>query len=194
MYARIAVGLALLCTAPSAVGGDLRPNEMIVGGGSCEAEGLWVSGPSMYVRRGSPAVAVGMARLPGAGRGYTYVLVIKGDEQRQTLAEYGSESEVAMSAARSRGFLAIGKRRATFEYQVEIDPAGKRAPVETLSINGKHVDVGKGRVVLIDLSAPDVSWKQVGIALPASPAYPTDVAQVEAQAKQLLRHVRDFLK
>ena len=47
MCARIAAGLALLCTAVGAVGADLRPNEMIIGGGNCEADGLWVSGPSI---------------------------------------------------------------------------------------------------------------------------------------------------
>jgi hypothetical protein len=201
MYARIAVGLVLLFTAPGAFGGDLRPNEMIVGGGSCEADGLWVSGPSIYLRRGSPGVAVGMARSPGAGRACAYVLVIKGDEQRKVLAEYASRSEVVGSTAHSRGFVAIGNRRAAFEYRVEIDPTGKRAPVEALSINGKALDVGKGRVVLIDLSAADVSWKQVWVGLPGFPAYPEGTAQVESQAEELLgrlrrdsAEVRGFLK
>jgi hypothetical protein len=131
-----------------------------------------------------------MARPAGADRGYAYVLVIKGDEQRKTLAEYASECEVVASTARSRGSVAIGTRKAAFEYQVEIDPTGKRAPVETLSINGKALDVSKGRVVLIDLSGPNVNWKQVRVGLPVSPAYPKETAQVESQAKELLGHLR----
>ena len=130
------------------------------------------------------------ARPPGAGRGYAYALVIKGDEQRKALAEYAGRSEVVGATARSSGFVAIGNRRATFEYRVEVDPMGVRGPVETLSINGQPLEVGKGRVVLIDLSAPDVSWKQVGVGLPASPAYPEGAAQVESQAKGLLGQLR----
>src|SRR6266550_1898490 len=88
MFARVAGGLAPLFIALTAFGGDLRTNEMIIGGGSCEVDGMWVSGPSLYLRRDTPGVAVGMVRLAGKGRVFAYVLVIKGDEQRRVVASY----------------------------------------------------------------------------------------------------------
>jgi hypothetical protein len=183
-------GLALLFTALVAFGGNLRENEIIVGGGSCEADGFRVSGPSLYLRRNTPGVVAGMVQVPGEDPRYAYVLVIKGDPGRQFLAHYDGKSDVSGSVAGSRGFVEIANKRVAFEYKVEVDPTGKQAPREVLSINGKDLAIGKGRVVFVDLSADQVSWKQSQVQLPKAPPWPALVDQVESQAQDLLEHLR----
>jgi hypothetical protein len=189
MFTMAVAALALL-GFPFGPGSDLRPNEMIVGGGSCEADGLWVTSPSLYLRRGCPGVAVGMVRLPGEARRYAYVLLIKGDPRRKVFADYGSRSELTGSGAGSRGFVEIAGKKVAFAYKVEVDPAGKQAARETLWINGRALDVGKGRVVLVDLSADGVRWQQVGAGVPRSPSWPTETAGVESQVKALVGYLR----
>lgn len=191
MFTRFVVGVAILFVASVAFGGDLRENEIIIGGGSCEGDGIWISCPSLYLRRQTPGLAVGMVQPPGKDRGYAYILVIKGDEQRKSLARYESKGEVSGSVATSRGFLEIANKRVAFEYQVEVDRTGKQTRREVLSINGKTIDIGTGRVVLVDLSSDKVSWKQMRIELPKPPTWPTGTGQVESQAKELLGHLRD---
>jgi hypothetical protein len=180
------VGLAALFIPLIPLGSHLRPNELIIGGGSCKGDELWVSSPSLYMRRDTPGVAVGMVQAPGKDRSYAYVLIIKGDEQRRGLAEYDTRSELAGTSGESRGFVEIAGKRAAFSYKVKVDPAGKQSPQERLSINGKALDLGKGRVVVVDLSPAGVSWKQVALDLPESPTWPTRSAQIESQAKKLL--------
>lgn len=201
MSTRLVTGLVLVSTAAVGIAGPLRDNEMIIGGGSSKADSLWVSGPSLYLRRATPGVAVGMVQLPGRNKGSAYLLVIKGDERRKALARYDSKSEASGPVGRSRGFVEIAGQRVAFEYKAEVDPTGKQPPREVLSINGKALDLASGRVVLVDLSTSKVSWMQARIALPKAPVWPTETVQVESQAKQLLKvlrraakKVRDFLK
>jgi hypothetical protein len=201
MFIRSVAGIVLLSIALSAFGGELCDNEMIIGGASSEADGLWVSNPSLCLRRDTPGVAFGMVQVPGKDRFYAYVLVIKGDEQRKVLAHYDSKGGVSGSAAISQGFVEIANKKVAFQYTVKVDPTGKQPPQGVLSINSKALEIGKGRVVLIDLSAENVNWKQLPIDLPKSPTSPTETAQVESQSKKVLedlrrgnKNVRDFLK
>ena len=204
---RTIAGLALLFFALPAFGGDLQNNEMIIGGGSSDSDGMWVSGPSLYLRRENPGLAVGMVRPVGKARAYAYVLVIKGDEQRKTLAEFQSQSSAEgatasrAALAMSRGSVEIGNRKIVFEYHVQVDPAGRQAPVETLAIDRNPVDLSMGRVILVDLSPDGGKLKQVRVDLPESPSWPTTTDQVEAQATNSLKYlrrrseaVREFLK
>lgn len=194
-------GFFLLTTVCLATGGGLRENEMIIGGGSSEADGLWVSGPSFYLRRGAPGQVMGMVQFPGKNRQYAYVLVIKGDEQRKTLAHYDGINGVAGPTAKSWGFLEIAPQKVVFEYQAAIDPKGKQEPHANLRINGKVINLDQGRVVLVDLAAKKETWKQIRSNLPKSPAWPKETRDIESQAREMLDHlkresneVRQFLK
>jgi hypothetical protein len=201
MFKRSIAGFVVLACSLVASGGELRDNEMVIGGGSGEANGLWASGPSWVVRRNAPGVSVGLMQTPRKERRFAYVLIVKGDEKRKELAQQESNCEVNGSTAVSKGMIEIANKKATFEYTVKIDPAGKLPPVETFTLNGKAIDVAKGRVLLVDLSAERVSWQQQAIQLPSPALWHSETKFVEAQAKQLVeqfrrdsKEVREFLK
>lgn len=192
MFALTLAKIALLLYPPLFWGTPLRENEVIFAGGSCEADGLWVCGPSFFLRRGSPGVVVGMVQEPGKKPGHGYVMIIKGDNQRNHFPRVERACEAGGSAAVSKGSLEIADQKVDFAYRIVLDLKGK--PRETFSINGKPLDLAQGRVVLVDLSGLAVNWKQVGVDLAPSPICPTRTEQVEAQARRLLRHLAERKK
>jgi hypothetical protein len=57
---------------------------------------------------------------------------------------------------------------------------------ETLSVNGKAVDIGKGRVFVADLTAGPVKWEQKKLKLPAEVPDTADKKDAEALANKVL--------
>jgi hypothetical protein len=98
--------------------------------------------------------------------------------QREVRVVYEGNNGVSGPVVHSRASLEIADEKVTFEYKVEVAPAGKQAPREIPSIKGKALDLDEGRVVLVDLSAKGPETKQVSIDLPESPAWPTKTDQV----------------
>lgn len=187
MFARMTAALiALFIGLSSARGTDLHENEMIVGGGSTEADGLWISGPSLYLRRDMPGMFFAMAKAPEGKRTFAYFLLIKGDERRRTFATYSSRSAVAAALGTSAGSVEIAGKRVDVAYQMVIDPTGKQAPQETLTINGQALDLRSGRVVLVDLSGDKVRHEQIDATLPGDPPELRETKDVESLSKRLL--------
>ncbi len=163
-----------------ATAGSLRENEVVVAGGGAEADGHGVSGMSLWVRKGEPAVAFGVSLTNGkAGRGY--VLVMKGDPDRKSLATWGGSAHSNGKTATSEGYVTIGLRA---DLRYSVTPAS-----ETIDLVGRNYNLNKGRVFLIDLGAKEVTVQQVEIEL-AAPSNPTTTEQVEAIAKDHLKRLK----
>jgi hypothetical protein len=201
MASQSAVALVLFAVVWNASAGSPGENEMIFTGGCCESNGFWISGPSLYVHKGTPAVVAAMVKTPSKDRNYAYLFVIKGDEQRKATTQYDSNCGISGKKADSRGSVEIAAKKIAFEYRAELDPMESKPLRETLSINGKALDLGRGRVVLFDVSGDQLIMKQIRIALPSSSTFAAETAQVESQAKKLLellrrgdKEARDFLK
>lgn len=180
MAARPLAGLFLILLGQAAWADELRENEMIVGGGSSESDGLWISGPSIYLRKNTPGLAVGMMKVPGKDRILAFVVVIKGGESRKQLALYDSQSGSSGLAAYSKGFVELANQRAVFAYSLKHDPRGKNPPQEEFSINGTDLEIAKGRVLLVDLASDKPTWKQLRVELPKLAEIPMQTAHVES--------------
>ena len=195
------VGILFLAMGTVAVADDLRENEAIFAGGTAESDGLWISGPSLLLRKNTPAVLAAMVKAPGKDRAYSYLLIVKGDEQRKSPANFSNRCRISRPVAESGGSLEIATRKVAFVYKAELDRTEPPTLKETFSVNGKTLDVSRGRVVLIDLTGDGVSMKQTVASLPASQTFPEKTEEVESQAKKLLdqlrrenKDVREFLK
>lgn len=183
---RMAALTLLMAGLPASMHAGLRDNEMVIAGGSAAADGLWISAPSVYLRRGTVGVVRAMRQASGGRAEHAYVLLIRGDESRSQLAHCDSRCTARTSSAVSGGSVRIGGRKVVFDYGWKVAETGMR---ESLFVNGKALDPVKGRVVLIDLSIDDTPVRQVGADLPKmAPADGTAV--VETQARQLLDHLR----
>jgi hypothetical protein len=178
---------------------NLRDNEAIIGGGSSEVCGFWISGPSIYLRRDHPGVACGMVKRPGAQREFSFVLLTKGDEKRSTVPDYKSSSRIDNYVANQKCSLEIEGKRLNITYEMDNDPDAK--PKESLTINGARLNLKDGRVLLVDFSGRELRWKQINVPLPVNPAAPVEIEETEklsrktaAEIKRSSQAVREFFK
>jgi hypothetical protein len=178
--------VVLLACAP----GEAADNELRHGGGYCESEGFWISGLNLCLRRDTPGVAFGMVRPPRGDAAYAYLVLIKGDEKRRHFPDYGSRVETDGKTATDTFHLGINGTRVDVRYGATIDPRDVTKLGETLTINGKPVDVRAGRVLLVDLSGAEPRWQQVRVALPARPAVVETLDELESRARAHVRRLR----
>jgi hypothetical protein len=180
---------------PGVEAGSLKTNEIVITGGNSESDGLSATGMSLWLKKGEPGVAFGMARQPGKAPEYGYVLLIKGDADRKNLPSFGVTSTSDGRVASGGGNVEINGHRAEIAYSLNL------AKVETMTINGKAFDLSKGRVFLIDLNEKEAKVQQVQVVLPSAPALPTRAEDVDRLAKGHIKQlrkdsvaVREFLK
>jgi len=88
-------------------------------------------------------------------------------------------------------------RRKTSIAQVRLIPEG----AGKVTVNGKSVDLSKGRLLLVTHADSDFTWQQESAELPKSVTAPRTVKEAEALAKENVKKlqqgndaVREFLK
>ncbi|MBN9522543.1 hypothetical protein J0H58_29145 [bacterium] len=171
--------VALLLALP-ATASPLRQNEATIAGGDVVSDGHGISGMSLWVRRGEPAVGFGLSKA-GVRFEHGYVLVLKGDPGRTSPADWGGTAKSDGTTAVYNGHVTIG-RRASVDYSVT--PTS-----EALRVNGREYDLAKGRVFLIDLTRDVPTVQQVRAEL-AAPVNPTTTEQVDTIARDHLRRMK----
>jgi hypothetical protein len=188
---QLLASVILLATlAPLVAAGSLRPNELTLGGGISESEGLSVSSMSLWLRRDSPGVAFGMSRGAVTPWAYSYLLLIKGDPRRERLAGHNSTCSSDGQTATGGGHVEINGVRADVAYSLRIGPQGKQDLVEGITINGKAFDLGQGRVFLVDLSGGPARVRQVNTDLPRPAVTPKTPKEVDRLAREHLKRLR----
>jgi hypothetical protein len=171
---------------------QLRADEIVSGGGSSESDGFWISTPSIRSRQDGPGVAFGLVQPPGSPKGYSYLLLIKGIEGKPS--GYSGTCTTDGRAASSSLQLDVGGAKLQLVYRMELDPKNRKAASETLTVNGKAVDLAKGRVLLISLAGKDFAWLQEAVELPRMPTAPRTVEEIEALAKEHVKRLRQESK
>ncbi|HYH66469.1 MAG TPA: hypothetical protein VD866_17380 [Urbifossiella sp.] len=172
--------IATLLLAIPLAASPLKVNEAVVAGGTAESDGHGVSGMSLWVRKGEPAVAFGMSLTAGKA-GHGFVLVMKGDPDRLAPAPWSGSASSDGKTATCEANVTIGLR-ADVRYSVT------RAS-ESLDLIGRNYDLAKGRVFLIDLTGKEAAVRQVQVEL-AAPTNPTTAEQVEAISKDHLKRLK----
>jgi hypothetical protein len=164
----------------------LGPNELVMGCGGSESDGLYVSSMNLWLKRGEPGVAFGLARGPATPLRYGYVLLLQGDPRRRTLAGHNLTSSSDGRRATGGGYVEINGSRAEVAYRVEVGPELR----ESLAINGKAFDLSSGRVFLVDHSVSPPRVRQFRAELPKEPTTPRTTADVDRLARELISRAR----
>ena len=130
-----------------------------------------------------------MVKLPGAERTYSFVLLMKGYDQRMRQPEFKTDSGIeSLTKAQQSCLIEIAGKRlevcSTFEY----DPTGTK---QTLTVNGKQIDLKLGRVLLADFSGKELVIKQVIAEFPANPAVAQETIDVEKSCAEIGRRVQE---
>jgi hypothetical protein len=116
----------------------------------------------------------------------SYLLVLKGQGQTAALPRSSAEARVEGLAGQARHTLQLEGQSLQLEYTVKLDPVRKTINRETLSLNGKVVDLLRGRVFLIDWSVNPYRWQQRQTALPSGSLETASKKQTEALARRFL--------
>jgi hypothetical protein len=198
------VPFVLMCfslTASVRSAEQINENEATLVGGTVEASDLWLSGMNLCVRKDRPATMMGMVMCMNQPRTFSYVFIVKGDEERTYAPIWKSEPSIVGRTARENGYAEIGGKRIEFSYSIELETKGRALPKETLVINNVRTDPKGGRVFLLDCGGREVVWQQIDLRLLVPAPLPANPADVELLARQTVKDlksesaaVREFLR
>ena len=177
-------GLWLLLLVVS--GSSQDGNDFIQGTSGSRNEVLELHSGGLVVREGAAGSAFGTIRVGKGKRQLSYFVVLK-----HRLAAEGKRDrkELVMlenTEGESKQTVIIDGKTLQVDFKVNLDPATKKLSRETLTINDKSVDVGKGRVILADMTASTPTWKQLAATLPSEVAVATSKKAAESLAKKVL--------
>jgi hypothetical protein len=170
-----------------AVGGSSQGKiELVQGASGSRNDAMELHSGGLVVREGLAGSAFGTVRVGKGKRQLSYFAVLKhrlGGEGNTATKEAvmleGGEGE-------SKQTVTIDGKTLQVDYKVNLDPATKKLSREMLTINDKSVDVAKGRVFLVDLTASPPTWQQLGVSLPADVAETSSKKSAEALVKKVL--------
>jgi hypothetical protein len=178
--------------------------ETVQGGDTSEGDGFWFQAGGLFITKGSPGVMFGMTKKTGGGREFSYLVIFqhqstatsKFDHTSNLTDKGGKERLVTMTDA-----LGIGGQRIDLKLEIDIDSPTKTMKREHLTLDGKEVDLGKGRLFLVDLTPEAPKWEQVQAKLPANLPDPKETTGERDLVKRVFDElpkeseaVRNFLK
>ena len=142
----------------------------------------------LVVREGAVGVAFGSLRLARGKRAPAYVLLLDHRLGGEGKSEFDDTASADETQAEARQTITIDDHTIKLVYRVELD--ARKAAKETLTLNGKAIDLTRGRVLLVDLRASPPRWEQRKVDLPAEVDAATAKKAASALAAKLLAHLR----
>jgi hypothetical protein len=189
MCTRIAVASAVFAMFAGLVAtSELQADDLVFGGGWSESDGFWVSSPNVRFRQDGPGVAFGLIQPPGSAKTFAYFVLIKGVGGKVTSNSAGCKND-GRTASSSLQFEVDGAKL-ELEYQMEFDRQNTKVVSESLTANGKVLDPGKGRVLLITRAGKEFTCQQAAAELPKPATAPRTTEEVETLAKEQLKRLR----
>jgi hypothetical protein len=153
-------------------------------------KGLEVLAGGLALREGEVGGAFGTVRVGRGKRRFSYFAVIKHGLSAETGTSTSEHAKVGIGAGESTQVVGIDDQKLTITYRVKLD-AGKAVSKETVTVNGKELNLAKGRVLVVDLTAEPPQVGQLKVALPAEVP---DVSQAKAAAALVRRTLADLAK
>jgi hypothetical protein len=167
-------------------GSSEEKSELIQGTSGSRNDALELHAGGLVVREGLPGSAFGTVRVGKGKRQLSYFAVLK--HRLGTEGKSDAKETVMLEDAEgeSKQTLTIDGKTLQVDYRVTLDRATKKLSRETLTINDKPVDIGKGRVFLVDLTTTPPTWKQLPATLPSEVAESTSKKAADTLAKKVL--------
>ena len=142
-----------------------------------------VQAGGLVLREGEAGAAFGAVRVGKGKRQLSYFLVVKHDIGKAEKSSFTEESTAEKADGESKQTLSLDGRTLDVVYRIRVE-AGKKAR-ETLTLNKKPLDLGKGRVLLVDMTATPPRWEQRKADLPAEVSAATKKESAELARKVL---------
>jgi hypothetical protein len=126
------------------------------------------------------------------GTRFAYFCIVLHKDTSDVSCDFPFDCSVRDNRGQIAQSLKIGKLNSKMAYSLVVGRGGEQGKdKETLTIQGKKVDLGDGRLFVVDLTGDAVVIKQV--ADPSIDAPTTEAAKTEETVNRVLRDVRDQL-
>jgi hypothetical protein len=172
--------------------------EVIQGVSGSRSDQVEVQTGGLVLREGSAGAAFGTVRLGKGKRHLSYFVIVKHNLGKAGDSDFSEEASVQEGDGKSKQTVTVDGRTLEVAYQVHVE-AGKAAK-QTLTINRKAAEVGKGRVFLVDLTASPPRWEQRKLDLKEEVSDATSKKSAHELVKKVLarlvkqdRKVKEFV-
>ncbi|MFO0880561.1 MAG: hypothetical protein U0840_24710 [Gemmataceae bacterium] len=179
-----------------------EPGELAVmlGTTGARSEGLELQAGGLVVRAREPGVAFTLIEVNKGRPQLGYVLLLRHRFSAEVPLESSDEAIAEGSTAWSRQTISSDGKTLQVEYQVQVEARTKKIAQQSLSLNKKPVDLSRGKVLLVDLTATPPRWEQRRPELPTDPGEAITGRAADALSRKILvavkkdRKVREFLE
>jgi hypothetical protein len=160
--------------------------ELIQGTAGSRSDDLSLQAGGLVLHEGKPGAAFGTVQGGTGKRQLAYFLVIKHRWPGEGKTESNEDVSVEALTGTAKHNLSIDGKALPLVYTVALDGKTKKPKAETLMIGGKMVDLAKGRVLLVDMTADPPKWEQRKLDLPAEVGDLSTNKAASALAKEAL--------
>src|SRR5262249_29182189 len=141
--------------------------QVVQGTTGSRADGLEIHAGGLVAREGEAGAAVGTVEGGKRKKQLRYFIVFKHRLAADGAVEFSGEADAAENLAESKEEVSVDGKTLKIEYRLTLEAKGSPISKETLVLNGKSVDLARGRVLLVDLTAAAIRWEQRKVDLPA---------------------------
>jgi hypothetical protein len=179
-----------------------EPGELAVVQGTTGArsDGMELQAGGLVVRAREPGVAFTLIEVNKGRPQLAYVLLLRHRFSAEVPLESSDEAIAEGNTAWARQTISSDGKTLLVEYQVQVETRTKKIAQQSLSLNKKPVDLARGKVLLVDLTATPPRWEQRRPDLPADPSEAITGRAADALSRKIVvavkkdRKVREFLE
>ncbi len=161
--------------------------ELIQGASGSRSEQLEVQSGGLVLREGSAGAAFGTVQVGKGKRQLSYFLVLKHNLGKASSSDFAEEATAEEGEGKSKQTLSLDGKTLEVNYQVSV--AGGKVTKQSLALNRKTVDLSRGRVFLVDLTASPPRWEQRKLDLPAEVPPTTTKKAADELVKKVLANL-----
>jgi hypothetical protein len=169
---------------------DAERMEVVQGTTAARSDAVELHTGGLVVREGEAGVAFGSVRLGKGKRQPAYLLILKHRLGGEGKSDFDDSASAEAGAAEARQAITIDGKTVRLAYKIEVDEKTLKVSREGLTLNGKAIDLSRGRVFLVDLEGKTPHWEQRKVDLPAEVDAGTSKKAATALGRKLLGHAR----
>lgn len=173
--------------------------QVVQGTSGSRSDNLTIHAGGLVLREGEPGSAFGTIAAGKMERQLSYFVIFKHRMGVESPLDHAEESTAEDLVGSSKQTLRVDDKSLEVEYQVRLDATSRKISRETLTVNGKSVDVARGRVLLVDLTTNPPRWEQRKLDLPTKVGETTSKKAAEELVRRVLtgaikkdRKVKEF--
>ncbi len=161
-------------------------NELIQGTAGSKSDDLSLQAGAIVLREGEPGSAFATVQAGAGKRQLAYFLVLKHRWPGEGKTESNEDVTAEALTGTAKHALTIDGKALPLVYTITLDAKSKKPKAETFTVGGKAVDLSKGRVLLVDMTADPPKFEQRKLDLPGEVADLSTNKAAAALAKEAL--------